>query len=88
MLAIEYDVEGDGQIHLVALINAVEKNGEDPDCLDPLQPILRRVLLLLDEETGHRRGQHVDESAAGKHEWALRDSNPRPQPCEGCALTS
>ena len=21
-------------------------------------------------------------------EWALRDSNPRPQPCEGCALTS
>jgi hypothetical protein len=20
--------------------------------------------------------------------WALRDSNPRPQPCEGCALTS
>ena len=21
-------------------------------------------------------------------EWALRDSNPRPQPCEGCALTN
>ena len=23
-----------------------------------------------------------------ENEWALRDSNPRPQPCEGCALTS
>jgi len=22
------------------------------------------------------------------NEWALRDSNPRPQPCEGCALTN
>ena len=26
---------------------------------------------------------HQDEQ-----QWALRDSNPRPQPCEGCALTS
>ena len=24
----------------------------------------------------------------GENWWALRDSNPRPQPCEGCALTS
>ena len=24
----------------------------------------------------------------GKNEWALEDSNLRPQPCEGCALTS
>ena len=24
----------------------------------------------------------------GSSKWALRDSNPRPQPCEGCALTS
>jgi hypothetical protein len=23
-----------------------------------------------------------------EQQWALRDSNPRPQPCEGCALTS
>lgn len=23
-----------------------------------------------------------------ENEWALRDSNPRPQPCEGCALTN
>lgn len=31
MLFIEYDVTEDGAIELVALINAVEENGEDPD---------------------------------------------------------
>jgi hypothetical protein len=30
-LAIEYDVMPDGQIELVALINAVEADGDDPD---------------------------------------------------------
>lgn len=30
MLAIEYDVTEQGHIHLVALINATEENGEDP----------------------------------------------------------
>lgn len=31
MLFIEYDVDGEGTIELVALINAVEERGEDPD---------------------------------------------------------
>jgi len=31
MLFIEYDVTEDGQIELVALINAVEEDGDDPD---------------------------------------------------------
>lgn len=31
MLAIEYDVSESGEIQLVALINAVEENGDDPD---------------------------------------------------------
>jgi hypothetical protein len=31
VLFIEYDVDGDGMIELVALINAVEENGEDPN---------------------------------------------------------
>ena len=31
MLFIEYDVDDDGMIELVALINAVEEDGEDPD---------------------------------------------------------
>jgi hypothetical protein len=33
----------------------------------------------------------VDDSQGREQDlfwWALRDSNPRPQPCEGCALTS
>ena len=42
-----------------------------------------------------RTWQHGDESVSKlatadqeEQQWALRDSNPRPQPCEGCALTS
>jgi hypothetical protein len=31
VLFIEYDVDGDGQIELVALINAVESDDQDPD---------------------------------------------------------
>ncbi len=31
MLCIEYDVDGDGQIELVALINAIDSDGQDPD---------------------------------------------------------
>ena len=31
VLFIEYDVTGEGQIELVALINAVEEDGQDPD---------------------------------------------------------
>ncbi len=31
MLFIEYDVTSDGEIELVALINAVEEDGQDPD---------------------------------------------------------
>jgi hypothetical protein len=31
VLAIEYDVTAEGEIQLVALINASEENGEDPD---------------------------------------------------------
>ena len=31
MLFIEYDVTQNGEIELVALINAVEEDGEDPD---------------------------------------------------------
>jgi hypothetical protein len=31
MLFIEYDVCPDGQIELVALINAIEAHGDDPD---------------------------------------------------------
>jgi hypothetical protein len=31
VLFIEYDVDVDGTIELVALINAVEERGEDPD---------------------------------------------------------
>lgn len=31
MLFIEYDVSGDGEIEVVALMNAVEENDEDPE---------------------------------------------------------
>jgi hypothetical protein len=31
VLFIEYDVGGDGQIELVALIDAIEGDGQDPD---------------------------------------------------------
>ena len=31
MLCIEYDVSPQGEIELVALVNAVEEDGEDPD---------------------------------------------------------
>jgi hypothetical protein len=31
MLFIEYDVHPDGEIELVALVNAVDEDGEDPD---------------------------------------------------------
>lgn len=34
MLFIEYDVTPHGEIELVALINAVEENGDDPDGSD------------------------------------------------------
>ena len=34
MLFIEYDVTPDGAIELVALINAVEENGDDADGTD------------------------------------------------------
>jgi len=38
----------------------------------------------------HRRESSNGESSPlpAKNLWALRDSNPRPQPCEGCALTT
>ena len=31
MLAVEYDVTSDGQIEVVALINAVDEEGSDPE---------------------------------------------------------
>ena len=31
MLFIEYDVSTEGEIELVALINAIEEDGQDPD---------------------------------------------------------
>lgn len=31
MLFVEYDVDADGFVHLVALVNAVEDDGQDPD---------------------------------------------------------
>lgn len=31
MLFIEYDVHADGEIELVALVNAVDEDGHDPD---------------------------------------------------------
>ena len=31
MLFVEYDVDTEGYVHLVALVNAVEEDGEDPD---------------------------------------------------------
>lgn len=31
MLFIEYDVRADGEIELVALVNAVDEDGQDPD---------------------------------------------------------
>jgi hypothetical protein len=31
MLFIEYDVDPDGEIELVALVNAVDEDGHDPD---------------------------------------------------------
>jgi hypothetical protein len=31
MLFIEYDVHPDGEIELVALVNAVDEDGDDPD---------------------------------------------------------
>ncbi len=31
MLFIEYDVQADGEIELVALVNAIDEDGHDPD---------------------------------------------------------
>jgi integrase len=43
-------------------------------------------------DSGHEIAPTIDINVASDltrdNEWALRDSNPRPQPCEGCALTS
>jgi len=38
----------------------------------------------------HRRDQSKEENSTSpaEKEWALADSNRRPQPCEGCALTT
>ena len=36
----------------------------------------------------HVRAIHEKADSPGISEWALEDSNLRPQPCEGCALTS
>ncbi len=37
MLFIEYDVHRDGEIELIALVNAVEEDGQDPDGASWLQ---------------------------------------------------
>ena len=37
MLFIEYDVHPDGQIELIALVNAVDEDGQDPDGASWLQ---------------------------------------------------
>jgi len=40
-------------------------------------------------DSGHEVAPILDINSVNReNEWALRDSNPRPQPCEGCALTS
>jgi len=36
----------------------------------------------------HERAETENRPSPGTSRWAQRDSNPRPQPCEGCALTS
>ena len=36
----------------------------------------------------HDAGKSENTASPGEISWAQRDSNPRPQPCEGCALTS
>jgi len=38
-------------------------------------------------EAGSEDGVGAQDADQGTW-WALRDSNPRPQPCEGCALTN
>jgi hypothetical protein len=37
MLFIEYDVHPDGEIELIALVNAVDEDGQDPDGTSWLQ---------------------------------------------------
>lgn len=37
MLFIEYDVHPDGEIELIALVNAVDEDGQDPDGASWLQ---------------------------------------------------
>ena len=37
MLFIEYDVHADGEIELVALVNAIDEDGHDPDGASWLQ---------------------------------------------------
>jgi hypothetical protein len=39
-------------------------------------------------EDRHNSVESENRPLPGAMEWAQRDSNPRPQPCEGCALTS
>ncbi len=43
-----------------------------------------------DSQPGEETGGEPHERGSDLHvlPWAVRDSNPRPQPCEGCALTS
>jgi integrase len=51
----------------------------------PLRLVRAIIARSGDDEDG--RGV-ADRLSPGTFEWAQRDSNPRPQPCEGCALTS
>jgi integrase len=60
--------------------------------LRALDDATEKSLGISGHDSGHGLAPIIDmndiNSATRDNEWALRDSNPRPQPCEGCALTS
>jgi integrase len=57
--------------------------------LNALDAATNQSLGISGHDSGHGLAPIVGiNSATRGNEWALRDSNPRPQPCEGCALTS
>jgi integrase len=47
---------------------------------------IRTKLVLINDSLPVEQAETISDQDV--NEWALRDSNPRPQPCEGCALTN
>jgi len=61
--------------------------GLDERIAEGLDAMWRETLAACLRPGGPPAGPQIDKPA-GQRGWALRDSNPRPHPCKGCALTS